>query len=471
VKSIRRELRLSLCTGALILLLAATGLLYFGVRWLLVGQFDAGLRAKLGTFTTLIEQDGDDVELDFIDVAMPEFSADTQLEYVQMWLADRTDDYVLYRSPSLGQAHLPRLRGTESEPSFQDLHLPDGRSGRAIGAEFTIREYSPGKVNRPPARVALALAKGTDGLDAALNALLAGTLGLIFLFLAAGYLLVGGALRRGLRPLERFACHVGAVQDLARAQPFDAQGIPAELVPLVERHNQMLGRLRKAFERERRTAANIAHELRTPVAELVALTDLAHSNGNEASESARVLGELRELGQQMSGQIATLLELARMEMGQTPLEIEAIDLPELVRDCWAPLASPARAKRQEFEPPAGRGPLVRADRVALSILLSNLLRNAVEHAPDGDHIRCTIAVRESSCLLVLANQAGALVASDAELLGEPFWRASAARDDRTHAGLGLTLARRLAELLGVELDLRVDGRQFKVGVRLQVAAA
>ena len=103
MKSIRRELRLRLCAGALILLLAATVLLYFGVRWLLVDQFDSGLRAKLGTFTTLIEQDGDDVELGFIDVAMPEFSADAQPEYVQMWLADRTDDYVLYRSPALGE--------------------------------------------------------------------------------------------------------------------------------------------------------------------------------------------------------------------------------------------------------------------------------------------------------------------------------------------------------------------------------
>jgi len=471
VKSIRRELRLSLCAGALILLLAATVLLYFGVRWLLVDQFDAGLRAKLGTFTTLIEQDGDDVELGFIDVAMPEFSADTQPEYVQMWLADRTDDYVLYRSPSLGETQLPRLRGTESTPSFLDLHLPDGRNGRAIGAEFTIREYSPGEVNRPAARVALVLAKGTAGLDAALHALLAGTVGLIALFLAAGYLLVGRALRRGLQPLERFARHVAAVEDPTRAEPFDAQGIPTELVPLVERHNQMLARLRKAFERERRTAANIAHELRTPVAELVALTDLAQSNGSGSSEGARVLAELRELGQQMSGQIATLLELARMEMGQTPLEIEAIDLPELVRDCWAPLAIPAGAKRQAFEPPGGHGPLVSADRVALSILLANLLRNAVDHAPEGDHIRCTIAVRERNCWLVLANQADGLVASDVEQLGEPFWRASAARDDRAHVGLGLTLARRLADLLGVELDFRVEGRQFKVGMLLQVAAA
>ena len=467
--SIRRELRLLLCVGALVLLLAAACLLYIGVRWLLVDQFDAGLRAKLGTFTTLIEQDGDLIELGFIDLAMPEFSADNQAEYVQMWLADRDDDYVLYRSPSLHDAHLPRLRGTESAPSFQSLHLPDGRKGRAIGAEFTIREYSPGEVGRPPARVALALAKGTAGLDMALRTLLAGVVGLIVLFLAAGYLLVGRALRRGLLPLDRFALHVGSVEDPAHARPFDVQGIAAELVPLVEGHNQMLVRLQKVFERERRTAANIAHELRTPVAELVALTEFAHHDGAGAEESARVLAELRELGRQMSGRIATLLELARMEMGQSPLEIETLDLLELLRDCWAPLAGSASAKRQELDLPGGRGPLVLADRVALSILLANLLRNAVDHAPEGDRFRCSLDVNDEDCWLLLANQADGLAASEVELLGEPFWRANAARDDRTHAGLGLTLARRLADLQGLELDFRVEDRVFRVGLRLRVA--
>lgn len=467
--SIRRELRQRLCASALVLLLAAACLLYFGVRWLLVDQFDDGLRAKLGTFTTLIEQDGDLVELDFIDLAMPEFSADDQPEYVQMWLADRDDDYVLYRSPSLAEMHLPRLSGTESAPSFRSLVLPDGRKGRAIGAQFTIREYSPGEVGRPPARVALVLAKGTAGLEAALRTLLAGMAGLAVLFLAAGYLLVGGALRRGLRPLDRFALHVGSVEDPARARPFDVQGIAAELVPLVEGHNQMLARLHRVFERERRTAANIAHELRTPVAELVALTEFAHHEGAGAEENTRVLGELRELGRQMSGRIATLLELARMETGRAPLEIETLDLLELLRDCWAPLAGAASTKRQDLVLPVGIGPMVRADRVALSILLANLLRNAVDHAPEGDRFRCSLDVQEADCWLLLANQADGLAPDEVELLGEPFWRASAARDDRSHAGLGLTLVRRLADLQGLELAFRVEEREFRVGLRLRVA--
>lgn len=465
MKSIRGTLRLWLFLGAFGLLLAAALALYAGVRWLLVDQFDAGLKAKLGTFTTLIEQDGDSVELGFIDVAMPEFSSASEPEYVQMWLADRSDDWVLYRSPSLGELQLPRLGGTAREPAFQSLRLPDGRAGRGIGAEFAIHNYDPGQEGRSRARVALVLAKGTAQLEAALRTLLIGTAGLIAGLLLAGFLLVGIALRRGLQPLDRFARHVAEVDDPSRAAAFESKNVPQELAPLVQRHNHMLARLRRAFERERRTAANIAHELRTPVAELVALTETAQQSQSDPSESARLLGELRVLGDEMSGRIATLLELARMEMGETPLEMEPIDLAELVKDCWAPLAGAAGAKRQGFRMRESPGLLVQSDRVALSILVANLLRNAVDHAPEGDQIHCTIAVRARECWLYLANHSNGQPSSNGDSSSDPFAGTGPARADRHHAGLGLLLAKRLADLLEVKIEFQIDQSEFKVGLQ------
>jgi hypothetical protein len=154
VSSIRRALRLRLSAGALVLLLAAAGLLYGGVRFLLTEQFDAALRAKLASFATLIEQEGDYVELGFIELAMPEFSAEREPEYLELWFAGRPDDWVLYRSPSLGEGDLPRLGGTEEQPAVRSLELPDGRAGRAIGAEFVVHQHDPGPEGRGPARLA-----------------------------------------------------------------------------------------------------------------------------------------------------------------------------------------------------------------------------------------------------------------------------------------------------------------------------
>ena len=178
-------------------------------------------------------------------------------------------------------------------------------------------------------------------------------------------------------------------------------------------------------------------------------------------ETARRFAELREIGQQMSNWIATLLELARMESGQVPLEIESVDLAEMVRDCWSPLSAAAVAKDQTFHVTVGQSPLVRADRAALSILLANLLSNAVDHAPAGDRIGCEMENGGDRCSLVLSNAANGLSRSDIDKLTEPFWRASRSREDRSHAGIGLSLASRLAVLLELDLAFTLEDGVFR----------
>lgn len=469
MRSIRRTLRLRLSGAALVLLATAAGVLFVGVRWLLVEQFDAALRTKLGTFTTLIEQEGEGVELGFIEQGMPEFSAPSEPEYVQMWLTSRVQGWVLYRSPSLGGGDLPKLGGTEEQPEIQGLVLPDGRAGRAIGAEFVVHNYDPASDGRGAAHILLVLARGTAALDRALLMVWVGMAALIALVLGAGLVLGGSALTRGLRPLDELARRVGAIRNPLDAPRFDPARVPLELAPLVESHNQMLARIRSAFERERRTSANIAHELRTPTAELLALVETAQRYPADPPENARRLGELREIAEQMSTLIATLLELARMESGQVPLEIEPVDLAQMVRDCWSPLSAAADAKRQSFQPPAGPGPLVRADRVALSILLANLLRNAVGHAPVGDRIDCEFENTGPRCRLVLSNAANGLAPADMDKLTEPFWRSSPSREDRSHAGVGLSLVRRLAELLELELSLQLEGGVFRARLGFELS--
>ena len=124
----------------------------------------------------------------------------------------------------------------------------------------------------------------------------------------------------------------------------------------------------------------------------------------------------------MSALVAMLLELARMESGHVPLELEDVDLAETVRECWTRVAPRAAERALRFQAP-GRGPLVRADRVALSILVGNLLRNAVDHSPEGETIGCEISSADGRCRLVLSNLSNGLRPEDIDKLAEPFWRA------------------------------------------------
>ncbi len=464
MRSIRRTLLRRLFLGALVLMIVGAILLDTGVRLLLTEQFDTTLRQKLATFATLMEEDGYDIDLGFVEKSMPEYSAAEKPEYFELWLRDGE---VLYRSPSLATNDLPFTFGTKAAPLVWDLALPDGRAGRAIGAEFEVHRYEPGVEDPGPAPLVLVVAKDRGTLDRALALLLGGTIAGILLLLGAGFFVVRAAVRSGLLPLEDLARHVSAVDDPLQAPRFPAAQVPEELAPLAESHNQMLDRICRAFERERRTTANIAHELRTPVTELVILSEAAERWSDDPEKTARKLRELREIGGQMSTLISTLLELARMESGQVPLEIESIDLSEMVRDCWSAMPAASESKRftllsaENGASPPG-GPFVRADRAALSILLSNLLANAVEHAPAGDEIRCELGTEGERGVLVLSNGANGLKAADVDKLTEPFWRMSSARDDRSHAGLGLSLVARLAALLELDLRFRVEAGVFRV---------
>ena len=95
-------------------------------RWLLTEQFDATLRTKLAAFATLLDQEGWEIELEFVEQSMPEFHDDAEPEFVQMWLFEGA---TLYRSPTLRDSELPCAFGSESAPLIQDIALPDGRAG------------------------------------------------------------------------------------------------------------------------------------------------------------------------------------------------------------------------------------------------------------------------------------------------------------------------------------------------------
>ena len=455
MRSIKSAIVTRLVWGTAALLLIGAVAFTFMARRLLTEQFDAASASKLRTFTALFEQEGRRIELDLVTEFLPEFEAGEDAEYFQVWHEDRE----LGRSDSLGELELPRNVGTEAAPATFDLTLADGRAGRAIGAAMTVRRYERTLFADPgPAEVAIVLARSREGLNHAL-AILMGASGIGIVVLVLGGLFLGRRVAdRGLEPVADLVAHVERIDDPTQARTFRAESAPVELQPIATGLNQLVERLALLLQRERRTSANIAHELRTPVSELLITAEVALRFGN-ADELRAALEEVCEVGQQMRRMIHTLLELARIESGQTMLKSEPVDLTELVESCWQPYGEQARARALLFGI-EGDGAEVTTDRSALSILVSNLLGNAAEHAPEGTRVECALA-GDDGPHLTLSNSANGLKPEDLDKLTEPFWRASEAREDRDHAGLGLALSRRLAELLDLELTFTLEGGVFR----------
>ena len=143
---------------------------------------------------------------------------------------------------------------------------------------------------------------------------------------------VGGYLiaRRAFRPVTRITRTAESIIDGADLQKRIAlEGARDELYRLAKVFDDMLDRLERSFERERRFTSDASHELRTPVAAILAQTDFALSDLATPEDRMEALRDIHQRAGQMSTLINRLLALTRMDAGQTRVDLETIDLCDL----------------------------------------------------------------------------------------------------------------------------------------------
>jgi signal transduction histidine kinase len=266
-----------------------------------------------------------------------------------------------------------------------------------------------------------------------------------------------------LRPLDRLGTLLERLgpDDLAARLPEDAGTDEARA--MVRRLNDLLDRLHGAFQREQATIANIAHELRTPVAAVRTDLEFRLMVATDPAERAVLTSCMRTIGA-MQEQIASLLLLARLEAGKEPLVTTATDLAGVVRSRCDLLADAAAARQQSITL-AGPDtlPLVTAP-AHLERLVDNLLGNAVAHGTPGQPITVSLTTGAGTVDLVVENAFTGSV--DPTSLGKAYYRGDHARRDSGHTGLGLALCLRLARLLGGHLTLTAAEGRFHALVRL-----
>jgi two-component system sensor histidine kinase QseC len=449
----------------------------------LKAEFDKGLLAKAMTLVALTERDGNVIEFDFVERLMPEYSATVRSEYFQLWLPD---DRVLSKSPSLGSRDLPRPGAAAGRPAYLHLPLPDGRRGRAVSFSFVPQqdavdlaepvlagasagpadaareaepEAAPGAA-APEVRVEIITAKGTEELEALLTSLRL-TLATTFVGLALAIaLIVFTSVHHGLRPLRQIAAEVRQLDSSNLQHRIGPPSSDRELAPIVQQLNRLLERLDAAFQRERRFSGNVAHELRTPIAELRAIAEVGRNWPADEKLVREFFSDLVNLGDDMERAVANLLMLARLDAGQQSVETGAVDLANLIEKSWKPFSAEARSRKLAIEKRVGEGLKVATDADKLTLILTNLFSNAVSYAPEGSKVVTEVREAHSKIHIDVSNPTTELTVPDLALMFERFWRKDLARSKGRHAGLGLSLVQALAAVLHLEVNpqLRADGR-------------
>ena len=447
MRSLRRQLTFTLALTIAGLLGAGLAIVYFTLRVELTELFDDTLHAKAQALTATLHLDASATE-PILGRLFPRPDADEPTQ--DFFEVRRADGTVAAHSPSFtgDNAGLPALR--PGRPRYWSLTLPTGRPGRAVALAL---QPTAGTTGSP--RILVACDRGE--LDETLGAALVAVGGGGILVLLVTLAILPGVLRRGLRPLGALANRAAQIDARSLGTRFATAEAPEELQPIAARLNDLLARLEQSFERERRVSADLAHELRTPLAELRMLAESALK-----WPEARDPGTDREtlaIAAQMEALVERMLALARSEDGRLRLVRTQVDLPALVTEIWDSLAPAAAARGLRGElalAPAS----IATDPVLLRSILANLLDNAVSYGAAGGTI--TIAcdpIPGDGVRLQVTNTADDLTSADVARLFERFWRKEAARSATTHAGLGLALVRSFATALGWEIDARLDSQK------------
>jgi two-component system sensor histidine kinase QseC len=443
---------------------------YFYAERVLVRHFDDSLSQHLSTFTRMTERERDEFDFDFEQLRLPEFEpSQADPGYYQAWdQSGRT----LERSPSLGGADLPRSEHATDQPTFVDVRLPNGSAGRAAVLRFWPRVE--GRRTREDLagvdyQVDMMVARSRSSLDEAKLTLLKSFFVFALILPLGTVLIVRWATGHGLGGLNRIAEEISSLRPDNLSHRFDAARLPRELLPVSERLNDLLERLRAAFERERRVTADIAHELRTPLAELRVMAEVELEQKPKGDE---YLEAVLAITQQMEHLVTTLLAISRTEAGLETAVLAQVDLPQLLDECWRAQQEGAEGRKVTYVYEGPDSVWIHSDAALLSRVLTNLLSNAVSYVAPGGEIRCDIRREDGRVLLDIGNTTHDLRKEDLPHLFEPLWRKEASRSEQAHHGLGLCLVKAYANLLDsrVVADLpRPDW--FQITLDLPAAAA
>ena len=279
-------------------------------------------------------------------------------------------------------------------------------------------------------------------------------------------------IRRQLNPLVAIGRQLADISEQQLDRRFDEAGTPLEIQPVLERLNRMMGRLEVAFDREKAFTSNAAHELRTPLAGLRSTLEVALSRERAPDSYRKSLTQALEICDQMQPMVENLLAISRMDSQSLRPDLRSVDLAEWLEKAWQPLRPGAEARNLAVAFQADRPLTVRADPSLLQMVIGNLLENAVDYTTEGGRLEITATRQGPQVHLEMANNAEALRGEDLDHIFEPFWRHDEARrQPGLHAGLGLSICRKVLNLLGGSIRVDMSDRaEFTVTVELPADA-
>jgi two-component system, OmpR family, heavy metal sensor histidine kinase CusS len=267
-------------------------------------------------------------------------------------------------------------------------------------------------------------------------------LGMVF----GGWFLIG----RGLSPLRKLSDAVSQVNEKDFRLPVEKAELTLELVPIHGRLTQSLQALKRAFEREKEAVADISHELRTPVAGLLATIDVSLRKPRTAEQYQRTLLDCRAITKQLGGLVERVMTLAYLDAGQSVPANSPTDASEIAVDCASVIRPLAESHGLAFQIDADQPAKLTTDPDKLREVMINLLHNAIEYNRPGGSVELRVKPAAAGQVVVEVSDTGIGMTTDVRSkIFERFYRADPSRTATgVHAGLGLAIVKEYIDCMG-----------------------
>ncbi len=251
------------------------------------------------------------------------------------------------------------------------------------------------------------------------------------------------AIRLIIKPSSRLTQQIKHIKPDDLHKRIDVENLPSELSPIANAMNDALDRVESSFEQQKRFITDAAHELRTPLTVLLNRLELK-------VPSSTIKSELVNDTQFISRIVEQLLDLSRAQ-NMNIAEVSTIKLSDVAKNVCSHIAPIAIDKNHDLELVAeNENSTIDVDEGELTVIVKNLLENAIKHTPRGGKIKVTVSDQS----IIVEDSGNGIPEACHQQIFERFWREN--QSDRKGSGLGLAITKELASHYNADIQVSND---------------
>jgi signal transduction histidine kinase len=399
---------------------------YVATRTVLVHELDNSLMNRALSLPQIVDESG------------RRFGPLTTLEPDDQYIV-RNDGGRVVARPAGGSAMSP----PREKVSAAFVTLADGTRVRTVTLRAALQPES-GRTLEP---VTITFRGSALWVDRILDRL---AVALIATVVIGGVIAAGVAwlvARGALQPLRSTADVVGSIDERSLNRRIEEKNLPPELLPVASRLNQMLARLEQSLRQRQQFLADASHELRTPVAALLAAMEVALRHPRDAAGYRETIESSLTDARLLQRLVETLLAQVRLGDAGPMYTDVPVDIAAMVNECVTVIRPLANTCSTNVVARGERGVVWVTQPQRVQSILMNLLGNAIEHAGAGVTVIASWRIGNAGLELVVQDNGAGIESQHAAHLFEPFYRVDSSRSSG-HLGLGLYLVKTHCEALG-----------------------